>query len=46
MLFRACQKVLSGDGQWGEEAQYLAHQIKGAMMCTLVNIIMTAIYVY
>ena len=45
MIFKACQKVLSCDGQWGEEAQYLAHQIKEAMMFALVNIIVTAIYV-
>jgi hypothetical protein len=44
MIFKACQKVLSYDGQWGEEAQYLAHQIKKTMMLTLVNIIVTAIY--
>ena len=45
MIFKACQKVLSCDGQWGEEAQYLAHQIKEAVMFALVNITATAIYV-
>jgi hypothetical protein len=45
MIFKLCQKVLICDGQWEEEAQYLAHQIKEAMMCAPLNIIVTAIYV-
>jgi hypothetical protein len=36
---------LGYEDQWGKEAWYLAHQIEEAVMCTLVCVIVTNVYV-